>query len=120
MTYVIHDRDPLFTAEFRTVLESAGLTPIRLPAKRPNLNAYAERFVRSIEEEARRRVVPLGEGHLRTVVREYVTHYHEERNHQSIGNQLIAPRLESKAKAGPVHRHERVGGILNYYYRQAA
>ncbi len=54
------------------------------------------------------------------MVREYVAHYHEERNHQGLGNQLLAPRLESKAKAGPVHRHERVGGVLNYYYRQAA
>ncbi len=118
--YVIHDRDPLFTAELRTILESAGLTPIRLPAKSPNLNAYAERFVRSIKEEALSRIIPLGEGHLRTVVREYVMHYHEERNHQGLDNQLIAPRLESQARAGPVHRHERVGGVLNYYYRQAA
>ena len=70
------------------------MAPIRLPAKSPNLNAYAERFVRSIKEEALSRVVPLGQRHLRHVVREYVTHYREERNHKGIGNRLIARRGE--------------------------
>jgi transposase InsO family protein len=118
--YVIHDRDSLFAAEFRTILESAGVTPIRLPAKSPNLNAYAERFVRSIKEEALNRVVPLGEGHLRTVVREYVTHYHEERNHQGIDNRLIEQRGKVVALGGRVARRERLGGLLNYYYPEAA
>jgi transposase InsO family protein len=118
--YVIHDRDPLFTAEFRTILEAAGVTPIRLPAKSPNLNAYAERFVRSIKEEALNRVVLLGEGHLRTVVCEYVSHYHEERNHQGIDNSLIEERGEVVAFGDRVARREHLGGLLNYYYRYAA
>ena len=65
--YVIHDRDPLYTAEFFSILRAAGVTPVRLPAKSPNLNAYAERFVRSIKEECLNRIVPLGESHLRVV-----------------------------------------------------
>ncbi len=76
--HLIHDRDPLFTRVFGEVLKSSGVQPIRLPPRSPNLNAYAERFVRSIKEECLNRVVPLGEGHLRLIVQEYVEHYHRE------------------------------------------
>ena len=118
--YVIHDRDPLYTAEFLTILESGGVTSVRLPPKSPNLNAYAERFVRSIKEECLHRVVPLGERHLRAVVSDYIVHYHEERNHQGLDNQLISPRSVPTTKLGAVKRRERVGGILSYYHREAA
>jgi len=77
--YVLHDRDPLSTAQFRDTLAAGGAMAVRLPAKSPNLNAHAERFVRSIKEECINRVVPLGERHLRTVVRQFMIHYHEER-----------------------------------------
>ena len=87
--YLIHDRDPLYTRVFGEILESAGVQPIRLPPKSPNLNAYAERFVRSIKDECLTRVVPLGEGHLRRLVYEYIEHYHRERNHQGLDNQLL-------------------------------
>ena len=76
--YLIHDRDPLYTRVFGEILEGGGVQSIRLPPKSPNLNAYAERFVRSIKEGCLSRVVPLGEGHLRLLVREYVEHYHRE------------------------------------------
>ena len=87
--YLIHDRDPLYTRVFGEILEGGGVQPIRLPPKSPNLNAYAERFVRSIKEECLSRVVPLGEGHLRLLVGEYVEHDHRERNHQGLDNQLL-------------------------------
>lgn len=118
--YVIHHRDPLYTDEFQSILEAGGVKSIRLPAKSPNQNAYAERFVRSINEECLNRIVPLGEAHLRRAIGEYVSHYHEERNHQGLGNKLIAPGPETTAITGRVHRRKRVGGILNYYYREAA
>ena len=118
--YLIHDRDPVYTSDFHAVLESAGVTSIRLPPKSPNLNAYAERFVRSIKEECLDCIIPLGEQHLRDVVREYMVHYHEERNHQGLGNQLIAPPSEVVPLEGAVHCRERLGGLLNYYYREAA
>jgi hypothetical protein len=76
--------------------------------------------VRSIEEECLDRIAPLGERHLRAVVGDLMVHYHEARNRRELGNELIAARPESKASAGPVRRQERVGGILNYYYREAA
>ncbi|MGH9893958.1 MAG: integrase core domain-containing protein [bacterium] len=87
--YLVHDRDPLFTRAFHAILESSGVYPIKLPSRSPNLNAYAERFVRSIKSECFAQVIPIGEGHLRRAVREYVEHYHAERNHQGIGNRLI-------------------------------
>ena len=85
----------------------------------PELQAYAERFVRSIKEECLDRIVPLGEWHLRRALTDYVAHYHGERNHQGLGNELIdGPPIQRTR--GPVHRRQRMGGILSYYYRSAA
>ncbi len=117
--YLIRDRDPLFTEAVRGLLRDSGVKPLRLPAKSPNLNAYAERFVLSIRRECLDRFVPLSERHLRTAVTEYVVHYHTERNHQGLGNELITPLPASANDAGPIVSRERLGGILNYYYRAA-
>jgi putative transposase len=116
--YLIHDRDPLFTDDFRQVLRSGGVKTVKLPARSPDLNAYAERFVRSIREECLSQVIPLGERHLRWVVAEYVKHYHLERNHQGLGNELIEPA--GMSEHGRVACHQRLGGLLRYYYRRAA
>ncbi len=118
--YLIHDRDPLFTKSFREVLKSSGVTTLKLPARSPNLNAYAERFVQSIKPECLAQIIPLGERHLRQAVREYTEHYHVERNHQGLGNELIDDQRGATAMNGSVERHERLGGMLNYYYRKAA
>jgi putative transposase len=117
--HLIHDRDPLFTRAFDQILTIAGVTPVRLPPRSPNLNAYAERFVRSIKEECLSRVVVLGERHLRLLVREYVEHYHLERNHQGLGNQLLHSPSPSIPDAA-VRCRKRIGGLLNYYHREAA
>ncbi len=93
---------------------------LRLPPRSPNLNAYAERFVRSIKSECVERLLIFGERHLRTAISEYVEHYHTERNHQGLDNVLIAPGLEVGELSGPVLRRERLGGMLNYYHRKAA
>jgi len=116
--YLIHDRDPLFTAEFRQILDSGGVKTVKLPAQSPDLNAYAERFVGSIREECLSRVIPLGERHLRWVVSEYGKHYHLERNHQGLGNELIEP--PETPGQGRLNCRERLGGMLRYYYRRAA
>jgi transposase InsO family protein len=84
------------------------------------LNSYAERFVLSIKSECLNHVVPLGEGHLRTLVNEYVAHYHFERPHQSLGNELLIARERRVARGGAVRRRQRLGGMLNYYERAAA
>ena len=118
--HLIHDRDPLYTRVFGEILTSGGVQPIRLPPKSPNLNAYAERFVRSIKEECLSRVVPLGEAHLRLLVHEYGEHYHRERNHQGLDNQLLQRPPPPVSPDADVERRERLGGLLNFYYREAA
>jgi putative transposase len=89
--YLIHDRDPLFTAEFLSTLAEVGVESVKLPPRAPNLNCYVERFVRTIKEGCLERMILFGEESLRTAVREFVAHYHGERNHQGLGNLLIIP-----------------------------
>ena len=117
--YLIHDRDPLFTAEFLKMLREAGVTSVKLPPRSPNLNAYAERFVRTIKESCLERMILFGEGSVRRAISEFTAHYHSERNHQGLDNKLICPE-PSLACDGGVKRRERLGGMLNYYYRAAA
>ena len=119
--YLLHDRDPIFTEEVRAVLRASGIEPLRLPAKSPNLNSYAERFVGSIRRECMDRIVPLGEAHLRASIKEYIAHYHTERNHQGLNNMLITdPGPQVANSDRPVACHERLGGLLRYYHRDAA
>jgi putative transposase len=102
---LILDRDPLYTATFRDLLENSGVKPLVLPARSPNLNAFAERFVGSVRVECLARIVPLGETHLREAIRTFVDHYHEERPHQGLGNEMIAPKTHvGRARARAVPR----------------
>lgn len=117
--FLIHDRYPLFTAEFLQILEGTGIRSVELPPRSPNLNAHAERFVRTIKESCLKRTIFLSEAALRRSVREFVAHYHLERNHQGIGNRLITLLVEAK-KADPVQRRQRLGGMLDYYFQNAA
>jgi transposase InsO family protein len=117
--YLIHDRDPLFTEAFKELLGSSGVKTVKLPARSPDLNAYAERFVLSIRSECLDQIVPLGEHHLRKAVREYTEHYHAERNHQGRGNELIETPREESNLDGAVECQERLGGVLKYYRRAA-
>jgi hypothetical protein len=84
------------------------------------MNAYAERFVRSIKYECLNMIIPLGETHLRAAIKAYIEHYHRERNHQGLGNLLLEPSRETGSETGEIKRRERLGGLLNYYYREAA
>jgi transposase InsO family protein len=117
--YLIHDRDPLLTADFLERIADAGVESVKLPARSPNLNAYAERFVRSIKESCLDRMIFVGEESLRTAIQNFVAHYHGERNHQGLANQLISPGAGHLSNAGEVQRRQRLGGMLNYYYRAA-
>src|SRR5918996_223345 len=118
--YLIHDRDPLFTDEFLRTLRDAGVQSVKLPPRSPNLNAHAERFVRSIKESCLGRLILFGESALRAGVQNFVAHYHLERNHQGLGNRLIQPHADHLVNTGAVQRRERLGGLLNCYYRTAA
>jgi transposase InsO family protein len=118
--YLIHDRDPLFTAEFLSVITETGVKSVKLPPRSPNLNAVAERFVRSIKESCLNRMIFFGEESLRKAIENFVAHYHSERNHQGLRNQLISPEAGHLGSAGEIQRRQRLGGMLNYYYRAAA
>jgi putative transposase len=118
--YLILDRDTKYTDQFRRLIRGSGTNVIRLPPRSPNLNAYAERFVRSIKSECLNRMIFIGQASLRRAVAEYVDHYHGERNHQGLDNRLIRPVPSSVQKVGTVRRNQRLGGMLNFYYREAA
>lgn len=116
--YLIHDRDPLFTDDFTKILAAGGIKTVKLPPHAPNLNSYAERFVRSAKESWLEHLIFFGEASLRKAVTEFLAHYHHERNHQGRGNQLLLP--ETLHSTGLIQRRSRLGGTLNYYFRQAA
>jgi transposase InsO family protein len=118
--YLIHDRDPLFTTEFLQTLADCGVASMKLPPRSPNLNAHAEWFVRTIKESCLERMILFGEGAVRKAIAEFIAHYHSERNHQGVENALLCPSPGHAVFEGRVHRRERLGGLLNYYYRKAA
>lgn len=117
--YIILDRDPRYTKAFRDILKAAGVEVLRLPPRSPNLNAYAERSVRSIKEECLGLMIFFSERQLRTAVDEYLEHYHVERNHQGLGNELIDGVPEPWEFAGEIVCMSRLGGMLNHYGRAA-
>jgi putative transposase len=118
--FLIMDRDSKFTDEFREMLDGEGVEPVRLPPRSPNLNPHIERFIRSIKDESLSRMILFGENMLRNAVGQYLTHYHMERNHQSLDNRIIEPGVEVGRPEGDIQCRERLGGMLRYYYRKAA
>ena len=119
--YVLHDRDTKFCESFCELIESGNVKPIRLPARSPNLNSYAERWVRSVKEECLSRLILVGESSLRRALQQYIVHYHEERNHQGKDNRILFPsQTEARRNPGAVRCRERLGGLLKYYEREAA
>ena len=123
-THLILDRDTKYTKAFCRTLEREGVEMVQLPPRSPNLNAFAERFVRSIKDECLNRMMFFSRAQLQYAITEYMAHYQQERNHQGRDNQLIegkkgrasAPQVE----CGGVERRRRLGGLLNYYHRMAA
>src|SRR5262245_36329691 len=118
--YLLHDRDTKYTQSFRAIIASGGVEPLVLPARRPNVKAYAERWVRSVKHECLSKVILFGERSLRRALSEYVEHYHAERNHQGKGNILLFPRDKDIRREPRVQCRERLGGLLRYYHQQAA
>ena len=119
--YALHDRDTKFCASFRTTLAAGGIKPIQLPARSPNLNAFAERWVRSVKQECLSKLILFGEASLRRALAEFVEHFHTERNHQGRGNVLLFPSNEARdsRRRRSVSCRERLGGLLKYYCRAA-
>jgi putative transposase len=119
--YLIHDRDGKYCPAFQQIIDAAGVTRVPLPPRSPNLNAYAERWVRSIKEECLSRLILFGEASLHHALTQYVEHFHHERNHQGKGNVLLFPAVSHDTEhKGLIRRRERLGGLLKYYAREAA
>src|SRR5882762_8445830 len=120
--YLLHDRDTKFCESFREVLKTGEVKPLKAPARSPNLNAYAERSVRSVKEECLSRLILFGESSLRRALTAFVEHYHGERNHQGKENVLLFPAAEQRVGSGDgkVRCKERLGGLLKYYHREVA
>jgi len=118
--YLLMDRDTKFCEAFRFITHETGVDAVKLPAKSPNLNAHMERFLRSLKDECPCRIIFFGERSLRNSVSQFVDHYHRERNHQGLANRLIDAGEEVGRIAGDVQCRERLGGLLRYYYREAA
>src|SRR5215467_386668 len=117
--YLIHDRDTKFCAAFQQIIDAAGVERVVLPPRSPNLNAYAERWIRSVKEECLVRLILFGEKALQHALTEYGTHYHHERNHQGKGNVLLFPSPRAgRESQGPIQCRERLGGLLKYYERE--
>jgi len=115
--YALHDRDTKFCAKFRATLASGGIRPIQLPARSPNLNAFAERWVRSVKQECLSKLILFGEASLRRALIEFVEHLHSERNHQGKGNILLFTPNDSShsRRRRSIWCRERLGGLLKYY-----
>jgi len=117
--YLIHDRDPLYRTEgFHETLKSSGIEPVKLPARSPDLNCYAERFVKSIRSECLDHLILFSVKHLDYVIEQYCKYYHRERIHQGIGR-IIEPKYAIDDTAEIVCI-ERLGGLLKSYHRLAA
>jgi len=118
--YVLHDRDTKFCADFREALRTADVKCLRLPLRSPNLNAFSERWVRSVKSECLSKLILFGESSLRRALTNFCEHYHAERPHQGKGNVLLFPTQgQLQISDGRVLCKERLGGLLRYYYRAA-
>ena len=115
---LICDRDAKWTDGFRRIVQDAGVKIVRTPVQAPKANAYAERFVRSIQGEWLDRLILFGERRLLRALDEFVAHYHGERNHQGLGHELITPATTA-AGGTQVRCRDRLGGLLRYYHRAA-
>src|SRR5215469_3194165 len=115
--YALHDKDVKFCALFRATLAAGGIQQ----APSPNLNAFAERWVRSVKQECLCNLILFGEASLRRALKEFMDHFHAERNHQGKGNVLLFPSHEEpqNCSGDRVHCRHRLGGLLKYYSRAA-
>jgi putative transposase len=118
--YLIHDRGAAFTEKFRSILGACGIETLKLPARAPNLNSHVERWIRGIRGDCLDHLIWFSESALRKTVEQYVIHFHQERPHQGLGNKIIEAEFEKLNGAGEVQCRKRLGGLLKYYYREAA
>ena len=113
---MIHDRGTVFTEKFSEILKAGEVKTLKLPARSPNLNSHLERWNRSIREECLNHLVLFSEASLRIAIGEYIEHFHKERPHQGLGNEIIEPQFcPSSEGSDSVECRKRLGGLLKYY-----
>ncbi len=115
MRYLILDRDSKFTDQFKRILKDAGVKLVTTAYQTPDMNAVAERWVLSAKSECLNKMILFGERHLRRALAEFVEHYHGQRPHQGLGNELITPQRDEPPEGGEVVADERLGGLLRSY-----
>jgi putative transposase len=113
--YLLHDRASVFSEDFRMILKAAGIESVWLPARSPNLNAFAERFVRSTKESCLDFMVLIGEASLHRATIQFVLHHPQKRNHQELENTILRLELSPLPTKGFIRCRKRLGGMLNYY-----
>ena len=120
--YPIHDRGTKYCQSFRDIIESGDVKPLRLPARSPNLNAFSERWVKSVKNECLSKLILFGVASLRRALREYLAHYQAERNHQGKDNVLLFPAVGKpiNCDGSSIGCNERLGGLLKHYHLEAA
>jgi hypothetical protein len=118
--FLLHDRDAKYSEVFDSIFVSAGIEPLKLPPLSPNLNAFAERWIRSVKEECLDQMILFDERSLHHVLTEYLAHYHHEWNHQGLDNVIPFPHQWTEPNNGKIVKSERLGGLLNFYQRAAA
>jgi transposase InsO family protein len=115
---LIVDRDAMFSPGFKSILGCSGVEVLLTAYQAPNMNAHAERFVRSIRMECLDQMIFVGRASLERAIGEYVAHYQDERSHQGLGNEI--PSGAPAQWEGAIQATERLGGLLKYYHRRAA
>lgn len=118
--FLVLDRDAIFSEAFRTALKAEGVRALRSPPSAPNCNSFAERLVGTVRRELTDRMIFVGTASFDHALREFAAHDNAERNHQSLDNDLIAPRAPVGSVLGRLERRERLGGLLSFYVRRAA
>jgi hypothetical protein len=119
----VFDRDSIFNADVVTFLKSTGLEPKRTSIQAPWQNGTAERWVGSCRRELLDHVIVLNESHLRRLIRDYVNYHHEDRTHDSLGEDTPDTRPVSLKPAvnATVISMPRLGGLHHRYaWREAA
>ena len=117
--FLLHARDTKFSESFVAVFRAAGVEPLKLPPQSPNLNAFAERWVRSVKDECLDQLILFGERSLRHALQEFLAHHQHERNHQGLANVIPFPDERTGGQEESICKSERLGGLLNFYHRAA-
>jgi putative transposase len=117
---VLRDRDCMYVPDFEDTLNSAGIQLKRVAYRAPNMNAYIERFVQSIQQECLDKFIAFSQEHIDLLAAEFLEHYHHERLQKGKANVPLTGALKVASTEGEIACRARLGGVLRHYYREAA